>query len=920
MTFPLLPAPLFWQTLTLALVAGGGSVRAPIAGAALLALLLFVPAWRGIVPFLRRTAALLLAFGAGFAAMHLALAEVPDKPSWASVPRRAVLVEGRVDSVTGLPGGRVRLLLEGVKPVAQDRAESFLTDGIRKAMTARLPDGTDGGRKAYAGAVFRDDDAALPGLVAVTLDARVLQTVPRPLPGQTVTALMRLYPSGGSRNADEHPVNAYWAAREVWHNGRLVWRDGQPLLVDVNGGDGLLFQAAALRETWRASMLSMFEAGLASADGKPAQGSRNSRLAAEQHATSNFARQAAPPAYSQGHAIVAALLFGDRSVLTTRTVDLFTRAGLVHSLALSGQHLALAAMAGMLCLFLLTCMRPTAYYHIPRRILLAWAGIPFALAYLFLGGVPFSLVRAALMMLVAAFYISRRAPSAPLDALFAAVFLLFAGWPPALFELSAQLSVLAVAGILLALPLTAAYQRRFGARPGDGALRRALKALLRWGGAMFIVSLAAQAAVLPLLAFTFGTVSPCLWLNLLWLPPLTFITLPCAALGLCFMIILGPQALSAFLFDAAAWPADMMLALLERLGTEGLLPLIQCFRPEPLSALGYGVLLTALAFMAERRLRGRSTDGSVGALRRLLICGAALMLAGQAPLWLDAIRARAEGRVSLSLLDVGQGQAALLEYPGGRILIDGGGSSSPYFDCGRSIVAPALTRGKLPHLDAVIVSHADVDHARGLRWILEHCSVGALYWSPVSAARADSGEGQALREIARRTGIPERLLHRGDTVELGQGLKLDVLAPDFSAESAIPSAKKLSNNDASLAFRLTHGGHGLAILCGDMTSPALRRLTSSGQPMRADVLVLPHHGAASSFQKTWYDAVEAKAALASAASFNHYGFPSRRVRDEMERRGIPLFSTSDMGTVTVHWRRHEDGYRLEIPDNMPTLP
>ena len=937
MTFlrPQLPPLLFRQILILAFAAGAGGVRAPSVGAALLALLFIVPSWKSKHLFLRRAAACILAFAAGWTAMQLALAEVPDKPSWAAIPRRAVLVQGQVSSVTGLPGGRVRVILERLSPVLQDKAEPLLNDAARKVMKARLPDGTDGGRKAYAGAVFDDDTAELPGYAALTLDGRTLEFCGRPLPGQTVTVLLRLFPSGGSWNADDHAVSAYWAAREVWHNARLVRRDGLPLVLKLDDGQGTMFQIAALRESWRSSMLAMF-AGVS-----PEEYAERNRAgapmldapaaSAEQRADSGGSR-ASPaheePLFSQGRAIIAALLFGDRSSLSTRTVDLFTRAGLVHSLALSGQHLALAAMAGALCIFLVNRLCPFAFYHVPRRILLAWAGVPFALAYLFLGGAPFSLLRAALMMMVAAFYVNRRKYFSPLDALFAAAFLLVLGWPPVLFELSAQLSVLAVAGILLALPLTAAFQRCFDVRAGDSLPMRLLKVLTRWTGAMLIVSLAAQAAVLPLLAATFGAVSPCLWLNLIWLPPLTFVTLPCAALGLFLLILLGPQSLSALLFDAAAWPADVMLDLLETWAVQGWLPLVQCLRPAPLSALGWGAVLAALAFMAQRRLLDRrrraaeaagkmlqKTDGGrdEGGARRLLFCGIFLMLAGQAPLWLDDARACWEERVTLSLLDVAQGQAALLEYPGGRILVDGGGSLSPYFDCGRSIVAPALTRGRLPHLDAVIVSHSDVDHARGLRWILEQFTVGALYWSPVSADRADSGEGQALRDIARRRGIPEKVLRRGDVLELHRGLSLEVLAPDFSFGERIPPEKKLSNNDASLVLRLAHDGHGLALLCGDMLSPALRRLTESGQEMQADALVLPHHGAASSFQRCLYDAVRPAAALASAASFNHYGFPSRRVRDEMARRGVPLFSTSDQGTVSLRWNKKDGRYGLKLP-------
>ena len=867
-----LPVLLFRQTLILALIAGACSVRAPAIGAALLAMLVFVPERERKEAFLARMLKLLAAFLLGLAATWLSVPEVPDKPSWAAVPRQAVLVEGMAEGVTGLPGGRVRILLGELRPSElPSDMEASRAERLRKAMEPPRFVSPESGRKSYAGGQFHDEEASLPGLATLTLDAGILEAYGRPAVGQRVKALLRLYPSGGSGNAWESGPGAYWASRGVWHNARLVLRKGEPLFLQFGTGEGLAHTAAERREAWRSSM-----AGVQGED------------------------------CSQGKAMLTALLFGDRSVLSLRTVDLFTRAGLVHSLALSGQHLALAAMFGMLFVFLLSLARPRLFQLLPKRTLIACAGLPFALCYLFLGGAPFSLVRAAFMMLAGAIFLCLRRPSAPLDALLAAVLLLFMVWPQAVFDLSAQLSVLAVAGIMLSLPLISAVNERIPVRFDEAWYLRWPKKALRWTLALIIVSFAAQTAVLPVLASVFGAVSPCFWLNLLWLPPLTFLTLPLAALGLVVIMLCGPQSFSVLLFEAAAWPADIMLSLLETLDAGGLLPFIQCFRPAPLSSLGYGAVLAALAFLFQRKVSGKP---ACHPLKRLLCFGLLFMVAGQAPQWLDDVKASFEKRVTLSMIDVGAGQAVLLEYPGGRMLIDGGGSNTPFFDCGRSIVAPMLTEGRLPRLDAAIVSHCDVDHARGLRWILEHFRVGALYWSPVSAERAVGGEGKVLRELAQKHGVPEKLLTRGDVISLGNGLKLEVLAPELSG-SAVPSEKELSSNDASLALRLSRKGQGLALLCGDMLSPALGRLAESGQDLRAEVLVLPHHGAASSFQKNFYDAVSPRVSLASAAPFSHFGFPSRKVRQEMEERGIPLLSTSELGTFRMSWRLEHGSYVL----------
>lgn len=892
-----LPSLLFRQTLILALIAGACSVRSLAVGAAILVMLIVVPKHEEGWSFVRRILKLLAAFLVGFMVTSLSEPEVPDKPSWASEPRQAVLVQGNVDSVTGLPGGRLRLLLRGLRQAEMpDGLSPEQAQKIHKGLEAPRYAYAESGKKSYAGGLFHDESAVLPGLVALTLDSNLLVQYERPIPGQKITALLRLYPSGGSLNAHESGPGRYWAAREVWHNARLVRSKGEAVHLSFEEGDGWFYSISKKRDSWRKSMKDIL------AEDVLALRDVASNLGA-------YSSGEGVPAFSQGRAMLLALLFGDRSELSLRTIDLFTRAGLVHSLALSGQHLALAAMLGVFSVMLLSHFKPHLFQTMPRRALIACAGLPFALCYLFLGGSPFSLVRAAFMMLAAAFFLCQRRPTAPLDALFAVVLLLFIAWPLAVFDLSAQLSVLAVAGILFSMPVIAVLRGRLDIQHTKHIGRRVVKKGVFALASLLIVSFAAQAAVLPILISSFGAVSPCFWLNIIWLPPLTFLTLPLAACGL-LLNVLGASFLASLLFSVAAWPADQMLALLELLQSADCLPFIQCLRPEPLSTLGYGLILATLAIMAQVRILQKPVGMPI---KRLFVCGVLCLVAGFLPRWTDNGLARLEERVTLSMIDVGAGQAVLLEYPSRRILVDGGGNTTPFFDCGRSIVAPTLTEGRLPHLDAVIVSHCDVDHARGLRWILKHFSVGALYWSPVSAHRADSGEGYALRILAKEKGIPEKILKRGDTLALGESVKLEVLAPNVEDDNSIPSEKELSSNNASLALRLVGKGQGLALLCGDMLSPTLKKLAGSGQDMKSDVLVLPHHGAVSSYQRAFYKAVAPRVALASAAPFNHYGFPSRKVREEMERRGIPLLCTSELGTFRVQWKLKNGRYVLELP-------
>ena len=883
----ILPSLLFRQRLVLAVLAGAVSLRDVALGIAFFFLLLAIPRRERALRYVLLGAAFCL----GFCITFLAQPEAPACPSWASIPGKSVVAEGRVDSVTGLPGGRVRVLLEGLRPVKElPSLPEAAEKAMRKALDRKVAIAAPGG-KDYPGEVFEDSTSPVPGLVSITLDAVALEHVGRPVPGQSMRALMRIYPVSGSVNPGSSGLAEYWADRDVWHNARLSKSRYLPVFLEIEEGEGWISRAALLRERWRGALLRALAVSPDEEDSSPE--------------TESAMSGGATPLFSQGRAMLVALLFGDRSLLAPETVDVFTRAGLVHSLALSGQHLALAAMAGAALIFLFSRLFHGLFLVRPRRVLVVSAGIPFALAYLFLGGAPFSLLRASFMMLAAAFFLCLRRSVAPLDALFAAALLLFLFHPLVVFDLSAQLSVLAVAGILLIMPLNAALLKRFPSRPPGkrrapfSPQRRIAHAFIRWAGTMLLLSFAAQVAVLPVLVSVFGVVSLHVWANLLWLPLLTFITLPCAALGLVFLVVFGDQPFSSLLFELAAFPADAVLELLFFLKAGGWLPFIQCLRPSSLSSLGYGAVFVGLALAAQAALCGKKAGASV---TKLFVAGALLMPAGHIPVWVDDVLARSEERVTLTLFDVGQGQAVLLEYPGGRVLVDGGGSNSPFFDVGRSILAPELTAGSLPRLEAVFVSHGDVDHTRGLRWILDHFDVGCLYWSPFSAESEDE-EVLALREIVRRRGIPEKVLSRGDVLTLGRNLRLEVVWPDMAILPTLHRKKKPTDNEASLALRLTRNGEGLALLCGDMTTTALRRLVETGQDIRAQVLVLPHHGAASSFQTRFYDAVNPDVALSSAAAFHHFGFPSRKVREEMARRSIPLKSTTELGGIRVMWKK-----------------
>ncbi len=878
----ILPRLLTWQAVFLALLAGACLPRSLWFSLSAYGVLIVVQ-WKWSARHLFLTAA---AFALGSGIMFFSLPRAVSMPSWAALGGKTVLAEGAVSSVSGIAGGRVRLLLEHVRPAVLPQD---LDSETRKKLEKQL--GRDdyevalGLPKGYASVSERKKE--IPGLVVLTLDSRALEYIDRPVTGQTVRGAIRFFPSGGSLNENVQDSRLYWHDRGVWCNARLSMSKNAPLWLEVSRGHGIRHWLESRRESLRKELAGKF--GLESEEKTQVEDGGRSVLQ--------------PQAVPQSSAILIALLFGDRSLLAPRTAELFTQAGLVHSLALSGQHLALAGLFAAAFVWLASFCFRSMYIVMPRRIWTGLFSVPFALAYLYLGGAPFSLLRAACMMGIGVVFLCVRRTFTALDALFFAGAVLFFSWPLCVFDLSAQFSFLSVAGILCALPSVTDIHARLAPRSGQNVCMRVLKKTAQWAVTLILVSCAAQLAVMPVQIYVFGTAAPFFLLNLVWLPLLTFMTLPCAMLGLAAQTA-GLAAFSSVLLWLAALPAEAVLRLLDLLDGIGVMPLVQCVRFSPQALLGAGVFLfSCFAFAGCACLKKKPVPSAW----RMAACGLSLFFAlGVLP----AIGGSSGGRdCSVTLFDVGQAQSVLVECGNERVLVDGGGSSSPFFDCGKSILAPSLTYGKLPSLEAVAVTHTDTDHARGLRWILEHFSVKKMYWSPYSAGDSAGGEGLALKNAAEKNGIPVLEAYEGKHIPLPQGFDLEILwPPPLQADGG----RTFSRNDASLVMRLVKDGKGLALLCGDVKTSALRILVKSGVDLKSDVLVLPHHGAASSYLPAFYDAVDPQIALASTGSYNQYGFPNKKITEELKKRKIPLLSTGKWGMLRVRW--HKDGtVRTDIP-------
>jgi competence protein ComEC len=548
-----------------------------------------------------------------------------------------------------------------------------------------------------------------------------------------------------------------------------------------------------------------------------------------------------------GGALLRALALGEAGELSRQARDAFAALGIAHLLSVSGLHLALAASlfyAGAR-LALARCTRLAARADL-RGAALA-LGVAAAAGYALLAGFGVPVRRALLMLGAYALGVAAGRGRARAEALCLASLAILASEPEALFAAGAQLSFAATAGLLFAA--------RAPARGGRVA------ELLRTSATAF-------AATAPLAAQALGNSAP--------------LSLAANALAVPWTgAVLLPAALAAA--GAAAVPgaaADALIAAAERLAAWSLAAVAEAARHAPGAASGAAPALPWLALAAGLGAAALAARATRARVAWAVALGLALHAAPPAPLAPAGPRA--------VFLDVGQGDAALVQGRAGALLVDAGSALPGGLDLGRSAVVPALRALGVARLDLAAASHADLDHRGGLPAVLAALPVGEL-WLPRGAA-GDPAFAE-LRAAAGARGVPVRERGAGDPpARFGD---LEVL-PLWPPAGELP----LSQNDRSLVLRVAVAGRRV-LLPGDLESAGEAALLASGADLRADVLKLPHHGSRSSSGTAFLAAVGAGLAVASAPCAGRFGMPHAEVLARARAAALSLWWTGRDGAVSV---------------------
>ncbi len=593
-----------------------------------------------------------------------------------------------------------------------------------------------------------------------------------------------------------------------------------------------------------------------------------------------FLREGGSP---RTEALLKVWLLGDRSSLPKDLREDFRASGLAHLLALSGLHV------GMVFLFLYGFWNLLLRGSV-RLLLRGWVqklailfSLPGVLFYILLAGSPVTAVRAGLMAaLIAGAMVLGRSPSL-WNGLGVAALVILLRDPAALVSPSFLLSFVTVGILMVGTPAGGAARSPQAADAGSqvGAVVRKMVSGVR---GLLGVSLKACLAVAPLTACFFHTVTPlAVAANLVAVPLVCWLVLPLGMIAGGLSLICVPAARAVLRLEGVG---------VERVAeTAGFFARIPgaCIRTGAPSLLELFCYYSVLVIVI---LRGRA------AWRHPLVlpCLAVLLISIASSI----LGPRISRDLKMTFLSVGNGDSALVEFPGGRrMLVDGGPAREGAFDAGERIVAPFLGAKRFCRVDILVVSHGQADHYGGLRYVLEHFRPEEI-WTPPETGAEEAGYRAFLRACEQR-GVPRKRICRGMVLPPIDGVEMEVLHPpceERPGEAPGPPGDTRGVNDASLVLKMTYGSVRF-LFTGDIEKGAETALLSQGKALESCLLKIPHHGSGSSSSEAFLDRVNPRMAVISSGAGNRFGFPSETVLERYRRRGVSVYRTSIHGAVQV---------------------
>jgi competence protein ComEC len=532
--------------------------------------------------------------------------------------------------------------------------------------------------------------------------------------------------------------------------------------------------------------------------------------------------------------LVPALVIGDRSAIQSGRWRTLTATGTNHLLAISGLHIGLiSGIVYFLTRWIWPLGRITALI-LPAPKMAAIAAMLAALCYAAMAGFSIPTQRALIMLMVllATTFMSRKVVPSSIISL--ALLLVLVIDPFAVLSAGFWLSFSAIAVI--------AY--------GMSARIDATGLWWRWGRVQYLVAV----GLLPLLVLWFQQI-PLLSVaaNLLVVPWVSFITVPLVLFG--SVVVWLNNSIGSWFLQLGTVSIDLFWPLLEKLA--GLDFSVMALAQPTVAALMAAVVGVVLLLMP-------------GGLP-----GRWLALFWLLPLFLPSPDRIEAGQARLTLLDVGQGLAAVLETANHTVLFDTGPRFSSRFDAGSAVIMPFLRQKNIGHVDLLIQSHGDNDHIGGLPYLLVELPIERILTSVADDIEHASVEDCQRGQLWSWDGVTFEILHPGKN-------------------------SAFEGNDRSCVLKVSIGSRAI-LLTGDIELKAEQRILGRDRnKLASTILIAPHHGSRTSSSTKFIAAVDSEFVLFPVGYRNRFAFPKKDIIQRYQERGVKILDTARHGAIEMH--------------------
>ncbi len=597
--------------------------------------------------------------------------------------------------------------------------------------------------------------------------------------------------------------------------------------------------------------------------------------------------------------VIEAMTIGNQKQIPSDVRDNFNKTGTAHILSINGLHIGIIAASAFFFVFIILKRSECLMLRFNIIKLSATAAFFMVMISALIAGMGIPVLRSTMMAFIFLIALLSGKQKDLYNTLAAAALIILIISPEALYDSAFQLSFVAVLALIYIVP-------RFRELPFKRIKTLPLwtQSIIRYIYLSALVCSAVTIGTLPLLIYYSNSVSSITIIaNMISVPLLGTLTLSILMFFILFAFFSPVTA--GYFIKLASFFTQMSINIISKMAA---IPFSHFTLTTPCMIevmIFYLLIYLAIQFIDERKKKNLKSEFSPVRFRVLKYLLAIMVLFFIVDTTFLAFKDKLSSDLTITIIDVGQGNSTLVRFPGGgNMLIDGGGFSDSSFDTGKSVLAPFLYHERISNVDTVVLSHPHPDHLLGLIYIMNNFAVRHVWRSNLPIDLEEYPEWEKTIKLNK---INVSLVSNKFPEKIFNGVRVQVLWPLNYSSAQMNNLSYDEVNDSSLVLRITFGKVGF-LIPGDISADVEKQLIKSKIDLRSDVLVVPHHGSGYSSSAEFIKAVACRYAIVSAGKANVFHHPHPSTLQRYQAAGVCVFRTDRDGAVTFT----SDGNNLHI--------